>query len=118
MASVPSAGRVQQHISAIASGFLGDWLEHRGNALAVPMTVFADGEPLDLLNPRPAAPGSVLCLSIHGLMELESVWDFPGQPGEHYGSRLAERLGNRSEEHTSELQSRPHLVCRLLLEKK
>src|SRR6202043_4288235 len=30
-----------------------------------------------------------------------------------YTSALA-----RSEEHTSELQSRPHLVCRLLLEKK
>src|SRR5436305_8364187 len=28
------------------------------------------------------------------------------------------RLDGRSEEHTSELQSRPHLVCRLLLEKK
>src|SRR5690554_7781300 len=27
-------------------------------------------------------------------------------------------LPPRSEEHTSELQSRPHLVCRLLLEKK
>src|SRR3989442_5913790 len=27
-------------------------------------------------------------------------------------------LDRRSEEHTSELQSRPHLVCRLLLEKK
>src|SRR5690554_7515726 len=27
-------------------------------------------------------------------------------------------LRSRSEEHTSELQSRPHLVCRLLLEKK
>src|SRR5690554_7291750 len=27
-------------------------------------------------------------------------------------------IGERSEEHTSELQSRPHLVCRLLLEKK
>src|SRR5690554_7309037 len=27
-------------------------------------------------------------------------------------------LAARSEEHTSELQSRPHLVCRLLLEKK
>src|SRR5437660_9135665 len=27
-------------------------------------------------------------------------------------------LGARSEEHTSELQSRGHLVCRLLLEKK
>src|SRR3989442_4984799 len=29
-----------------------------------------------------------------------------------------ENLGDRSEEHTSELQSRPHLVCRLLREKK
>src|SRR2546422_4939523 len=28
------------------------------------------------------------------------------------------RYGQRSEEHTSELQSRLHLVCRLLLEKK
>src|SRR5690554_36071 len=28
------------------------------------------------------------------------------------------KLNGRSEEHTSELQSRPHLVCRLLLEKK
>src|SRR3712207_8382721 len=28
------------------------------------------------------------------------------------------RPGNRSEEHTSELQSRQYLVCRLLLEKK
>src|SRR5436305_3872272 len=27
-------------------------------------------------------------------------------------------LTGRSEEHTSELQSRPHLVCRLLLEKR
>src|SRR3989442_9341708 len=31
---------------------------------------------------------------------------------------VVERLEERSEEHTSELQSRPHLVCRLLLEKK
>src|SRR3989442_6233361 len=33
---------------------------------------------------------------------------------------LAQLFGGavRSEEHTSELQSRPHLVCRLLLEKK
>src|SRR2546429_916639 len=33
-------------------------------------------------------------------------------------SRLRARLDSRSEEHTSELQSRLHLVCRLLLEKK
>src|SRR3712207_8978717 len=31
---------------------------------------------------------------------------------------LTENLGVRSEEHTSELQSRQYLVCRLLLEKK
>src|SRR5215813_14681774 len=34
------------------------------------------------------------------------------------GSGRARRRAGRSEEHTSELQSRPHLVCRLLLEKK
>src|SRR5258708_16939850 len=32
--------------------------------------------------------------------------------------RLVERREKRSEEHTSELQSPDHLVCRLLLEKK
>src|SRR5439155_13219187 len=31
---------------------------------------------------------------------------------------VTRRLQDRSEEHTSELQSRGHLVCRLLLEKK
>src|SRR3989442_2172038 len=31
---------------------------------------------------------------------------------------IESKAGQRSEEHTSELQSRPHLVCRLLLEKK
>src|SRR5690554_7775981 len=34
------------------------------------------------------------------------------------GQLPAEQSQWRSEEHTSELQSRPHLVCRLLLEKK
>src|SRR5215510_16005594 len=33
-------------------------------------------------------------------------------------ARLRARRACRSEEHTSELQSRGHLVCRLLLEKK
>src|SRR3712207_8185245 len=34
------------------------------------------------------------------------------------GVRLIDNVPLRSEEHTSELQSRPYLVCRLLLEKK
>src|SRR2546429_4477300 len=47
----------------------------------------------------------------------------PGQPAQQpadrrgQGQRLRGRA-HRSEEHTSELQSRLHLVCRLLLEKK
>src|SRR2546429_4674997 len=45
-----------------------------------------------------------------------------GDEAEHHGLALrheAQRLeAARSEEHTSELQSRLHLVCRLLLEKK
>src|SRR2546430_12512852 len=42
-------------------------------------------------------------------------------PGNHRGIIRAEsgrRNGQRSEEHTSELQSQSNLVCRLLLEKK
>src|SRR3712207_8208170 len=36
----------------------------------------------------------------------------------HIDEQLPQRLALRSEEHTSELQSRQYLVCRLLLEKK
>src|SRR2546422_11541680 len=45
----------------------------------------------------------------------------PGGPGrrpEGAGRAADPAAGDRSEEHTSELQSRLHLVCRLLLEKK
>src|SRR3712207_8382455 len=47
-----------------------------------------------------------------------------GDPEQHLGLRLDRprhdlvRPDRRSEEHTSELQSRQYLVCRLLLEKK
>src|SRR3712207_8649491 len=49
-----------------------------------------------------------------------------GDPGAAAGDEVGDRLGgrgdvvddDRSEEHTSELQSRQSLVCRLLLEKK
>src|SRR5690625_5160148 len=46
-------------------------------------------------------------LGADGIKELRAV-----------GPGCADPLGGRSEEHTSELQSRGHLVCRLLLEKK
>src|SRR3712207_6862788 len=37
---------------------------------------------------------------------------------DHPAAEVVERFQPRSEEHTSELQSRQYLVCRLLLEKK
>src|SRR5690625_3515394 len=46
-------------------------------------------------------------------VSLPRVRDFRGVSNKSFDGR-----GNRSEEHTSELQSRGHLVCRLLLEKK
>src|SRR2546422_4220577 len=41
-----------------------------------------------------------------------------GPEVDHHLVQLAQPFQRRSEEHTSELQSRLHLVCRLLLEKK
>src|SRR2546429_6415347 len=41
-----------------------------------------------------------------------------GRVAQLFLARQHPRAGERSEEHTSELQSRLHLVCRLLLEKK
>src|SRR2546422_8257696 len=59
--------------------------------------------------------------------EMVKDWGFSALV-EHDGKRILFDTGNnaeifqrnvkRSEEHTSELQSRLHLVCRLLLEKK
>src|SRR5690554_7392013 len=68
---------------------------------------------VDLLEPvevdveqrRVAAPAHQSCdVALQHLVEKAAI----GQAGQRI----------RSEEHTSELQSRPHLVCRLLLEKK
>src|SRR3712207_7284274 len=53
---------------------------------------------------------------------LGAVVDVPAvrdrQVRDHVQSHAAQRGVARSEEHTSELQSRQYLVCRLLLEKK
>src|SRR5256884_1514092 len=53
----------------------------------------------------------------HEAMLVGAVDHDAGVEGEQQHAERAE-CGDRSEEHTSELQSRLHLVCRLLLEKK
>src|SRR5690554_4669570 len=51
------------------------------------------------------------------LVQAEAIADLIDSSSEQ-AARSALKSLQRSEEHTSELQSRPHLVCRLLLEKK
>src|SRR5690606_41693579 len=75
------------------------------------------------------ATTEIYTLSLHDALPI-----FRGDPGRGMAPRAARlvsttcagdakipspaRAGQRSEEHTSELQSRENLVCRLLLEKK
>src|SRR5207302_9161489 len=74
------------------------------DALPISDSQFVGFQPFSFLTPMPLA------------LRL-----FPGSPA--FGGRTPfrqrpENLKTRSEEHTSELQSRENLVCRLLLEKK
>src|SRR3712207_6951219 len=46
----------------------------------------------------------------------KGIWE--GEPFYSIDQKAVGKLVERSEEHTSELQSRQYLVCRLLLEKK
>src|SRR5690554_7479949 len=69
-----------------------------------------DGEVTDITRIKAAIPTIKLILEKGGSVVLMSHL---GRP-----KNGAEEKFSRSEEHTSELQSRPHLVCRLLLEKK
>src|SRR2546429_2106073 len=59
--------------------------------------------------------GSSTCLTAEGFPGSMLEWISNGLFGPPTGPG---RTQSRSEEHTSELQSRLHLVCRLLLEKK
>src|SRR6266498_4249007 len=69
---------------------------------------------VELLVLAPARSRSLYELSIRS--DVTSV--ITGYPFPQQGSLQPGQSRTRSEEHTSELQSRPHLVCRLLLEKK
>src|SRR3712207_7433512 len=57
---------------------------------------------------------------IAGIVARSAAGAMAGKDTTGYAERIdpCVELGRRSEEHTSELQSRQYLVCRLLLEKK
>lgn len=83
----------QDQAAAIASGFLGDWLQDRSNPLAIDMQLRAGGQVLDPAAPELEQPRRTLVLLVHGLTELETIWDYPGRPGHNYGTELAQALG-------------------------
>src|SRR3712207_9571807 len=79
---------------------------------------------------KDTAPTEIYTLSLHDALPIWcEVWapgqradrpdELPRPASDHValGRRLVAPGGSRSEEHTSELQSRQYLVCRLLLDK-
>src|SRR5690554_5923007 len=88
---------------------------NRGIGLALVKTYLLGGDRVfalcrqpqqaDQLNELAASAGGQLTVHPVDMADAGSITTFAGSL-------------KRSEEHTSELQSRPHLVCRLLLEKK
>src|SRR2546429_5923690 len=67
------------------------------------------------------ATTEIYTLSLHDALPISSIEKCPAgkiRLGQRAHRRRTRHVEVRSEEHTSELQSRLHLVCRLLLEKK
>src|SRR5690606_41731261 len=102
-------------------------------------TGFAAHLPLHSFPPRRSSDLSLRAVASEGIARVAAalpeqpgdpvvhrvrseVWGAPVADGVPAGAAFAAEamgfLGDRSEEHTSELQSRENLVCRLLLEKK
>src|ERR1035438_5986232 len=128
MQQLPQSAAESIRMQGARSGQLGGWFENAGHDQGHDQIEFAAGLGVDEPVEMQAAQGAedrghvamragaddieglrgVLQLSLFDSRDLAEIThpDFPGE-------RLI-----RSEEHTSELQSLRHLVCRLLLEKK
>src|SRR2546422_6951093 len=76
-----------------------------------PYTTLFRSDPDDLEHRVTARTRAIMPTQLNG---RTARMDCIGEVAERHGLAIVER----SEEHTSELQSRLHLVCRLLLEKK
>src|SRR5690554_7673569 len=113
-------GRVREYV-----GGYSDWVRQGGRLPPAPWEGAARQQVEPVATQAPAAkPEPAPAAKKPAKLSYKLQRELDGLPAEI--ERLEEevagfeaRVGDpRSEEHTSELQSRPHLVCRLLLEKK
>src|SRR5690606_40898373 len=81
-------------------------------------TLFRSGMPESTSSRVSVSPASGSGPPRGGAGASASRRNFGGFPGAGASSSSLRKRRPRSEEHTSELQSRENLVCRLLLEKK
>src|SRR3712207_8841482 len=79
---------------------------------ALPISIAALVHAVQAPIARPRSSGSKTIVMIASVLGTSSAPAIP------WSARPTIRTSVRSEEHTSELQSRQYLVCRLLLEKK
>src|SRR5690554_3039445 len=86
---------------------VGEWNQMTIECLADSVKVWVNGDLVNFGYKATATKGRVALQAEGSEVEFRKVLMTP-----------INKLTKRSEEHTSELQSRPHLVCRLLLEKK
>src|SRR5579872_659641 len=115
---MPSSARKKKSRAAAAGAGAGRRPSSYRTCLLRPL--LQDGPQRHCFLFNDAATTEIYTLSLHDALPILSV-TLPGEtatlPDQSVASLSSRPKRTRSEEHTSELQSRPHLVCRLLLEK-
>src|SRR5687768_1357901 len=121
--AIPDKGKVLTGLSAL-------WFDLTRDIVANHVISYTDGVPDEhrgrALRAKKLQMLPVECvvrgyISGSGWKDYQATGSVSGielPEGLRESDRLPEPIYTRSEEHTSELQSRLHLVCRLLLEKK
>src|SRR5690554_7554447 len=101
-------------LEVIATGDL-TWYEDENGTVVLPETTeLEDGVTYYVSQTIDGCESGLFAITVHLTIGVDSFKEFAMSV---YPNPVATTLNiiSRSEEHTSELQSRPHLVCRLLL---
>src|SRR5207302_927663 len=111
--ATPFQGRQPVNVDSAFSEF-GFWSQRYMAAPTAADKALLEAEGVALAKARREALSILIRSNPRRALELSAPWKIRNA----LPSSIATQLEERSEEHTSELQSRENLVCRLLLEKK